>query len=102
MAITQDGNKNILPIAFAIVEGETVNACHFFLEHLRMNVTPQEEIYIISDHHEAIKEGFRVISWLINLPHAYHVCCIRHKSVNFMNYFKNKEMQQIVVSSSKL
>ena len=30
MAIAQDGNQNILPIAFAIVEGETVNAWHFF------------------------------------------------------------------------
>ncbi|XP_025684965.1 uncharacterized protein [Arachis hypogaea] len=35
MAIAQDGNANILPIAFAIVEGETKEAWSFFLSYLR-------------------------------------------------------------------
>ncbi|XP_072074351.1 uncharacterized protein [Arachis hypogaea] len=32
VAVAQDGNQNIVPIAFALVEGETANAWHFFLE----------------------------------------------------------------------
>lgn len=32
MAVAQDGNRNIFPIAFALVEGETEEAWSFFLE----------------------------------------------------------------------
>ncbi|XP_015956838.1 uncharacterized protein LOC107481139 [Arachis duranensis] len=35
MAIAQDENANILPIAFAVVEGETKEAWLFFLSYLR-------------------------------------------------------------------
>ena len=49
MAIAQDGNSNILPIAFAVVEEETREAWSFFLTNLRQHVTPQEGILIISD-----------------------------------------------------
>jgi len=31
VTIAQDGRNNIFPIAFTIVEGETVEACFFFL-----------------------------------------------------------------------
>jgi hypothetical protein len=34
MAVTQDGNSNIFPIAFALVEGETAAAWSFFLKNL--------------------------------------------------------------------
>ncbi|RYQ89729.1 hypothetical protein Ahy_B09g096225 isoform E [Arachis hypogaea] len=34
VAVSQDGNNNIVPIAFAIVEGETSDAWHFFLSNL--------------------------------------------------------------------
>ena len=38
LAIAQDGNQNILPIAFAIVEGETVEARYFILSNLHRHV----------------------------------------------------------------
>ncbi|XP_016199368.1 uncharacterized protein LOC107640357 [Arachis ipaensis] len=34
VAVAQDGNQNIVPIAFALVEGETADAWHFFLRNL--------------------------------------------------------------------
>ncbi|XP_015945792.1 uncharacterized protein LOC107470895 [Arachis duranensis] len=54
-AIAQDGNSNILPIAFALVEGENVESWSFFLSNLREHVTPQEAILVISDRHNGIK-----------------------------------------------
>ncbi|XP_015948672.1 uncharacterized protein LOC107473607 [Arachis duranensis] len=35
VAIAQDGNSNILPVAFALVEGENAESWSFFLSHLR-------------------------------------------------------------------
>ncbi|XP_072080830.1 uncharacterized protein [Arachis hypogaea] len=34
VAIAQDGNSNIIPIAFTLVEGENAKSCSFFLSHL--------------------------------------------------------------------
>ncbi|XP_015944737.1 uncharacterized protein LOC107469869 [Arachis duranensis] len=55
LAIAQDGNSNILPIAFALVEGENIESWSFFLSNLREHVTPQEGILVIYDRHNGIK-----------------------------------------------
>ncbi|XP_027357416.1 uncharacterized protein LOC113866816 [Abrus precatorius] len=55
MTIAQDGNSNILSIAFAVVEGETKEAWSFFLRNVCQHVTPQEDILVISDRYHAIK-----------------------------------------------
>ncbi|RYQ88376.1 hypothetical protein Ahy_B09g095593 isoform A [Arachis hypogaea] len=38
IAIAQDGNSNILPVAFALVEGENAESWTFFLSHLRQHI----------------------------------------------------------------
>ncbi|XP_016207242.1 uncharacterized protein LOC107647702 [Arachis ipaensis] len=48
VAITQDGNSNILPVAFALVEGENVESWSFFLSHLRQYVTPQSANFALT------------------------------------------------------
>ena len=58
MAVAQDGNKNVLPISFSIIEGEPLDAWHFYLSYLCRNVTLQEENYLIFNRHEAIKGAF--------------------------------------------
>nr|XP_025662100.1 uncharacterized protein LOC112757757 [Arachis hypogaea] len=45
VAVSQDGNNNIVPIAFAIVEGETSDAWHFFLSNLRQHVVTRDGAY---------------------------------------------------------
>ncbi|XP_016168281.1 uncharacterized protein LOC107610793 [Arachis ipaensis] len=55
VAIAQDGNSNILPITFALVEGENAKSWSFFLSHLCYHVTPQPGILVISDWHNGIK-----------------------------------------------
>ncbi|XP_057733909.1 uncharacterized protein LOC130949104 [Arachis stenosperma] len=42
VAVLQDGNNNIVPIAFAIVEGETSDAWYFFLSNLRQHVVTHD------------------------------------------------------------
>ncbi|RYR12963.1 hypothetical protein Ahy_B04g070216 isoform G [Arachis hypogaea] len=55
IAIAHDGNSNILPVAFALVEGENAESWTFFLSHLREHVTPQPGLLVISDRHNGIK-----------------------------------------------
>ncbi|XP_025703408.1 uncharacterized protein [Arachis hypogaea] len=54
VAVSQDGNNNIVPIAFAIVEGETSDAWHFFLSNFRQHVVTRDGVGLISDRHESI------------------------------------------------
>ncbi|XP_025650024.1 uncharacterized protein [Arachis hypogaea] len=60
IAVAQDGNSNILPVAFAITESETMESWSSFLTNLRQHVTPQEGLLIISDRSLAIKATLRV------------------------------------------
>ncbi|RYR09818.1 hypothetical protein Ahy_B05g078241 [Arachis hypogaea] len=54
VVVAQDGNQNIVPIAFAIVEGETADAWEFFLSNLRRYVVTIDGVGIISDRHNSI------------------------------------------------
>ncbi|XP_015954388.1 uncharacterized protein LOC107478772 [Arachis duranensis] len=55
MGIAQDGNNNILLIAFVLVERENTDAWYFFLTNLRRHVSTQPGVLLISDRHAAIK-----------------------------------------------
>ncbi|XP_061368289.1 uncharacterized protein LOC133311282 [Gastrolobium bilobum] len=77
IATAQDGNAECLPLAFAIVEGETLEAWQYFLDNIRRHVTQKQNICLISDRHRSILsavESHR--GW--QPPHAQHVFCLRH------------------------
>ncbi|XP_061354755.1 uncharacterized protein LOC133299318 [Gastrolobium bilobum] len=54
VATAQDGNDECLPIAFAIVEGKTLDAWNYFLVNIRAHVTDMSNICLISDRHRSI------------------------------------------------
>ncbi|XP_072081231.1 uncharacterized protein [Arachis hypogaea] len=70
LAIAQDENSNILPVAFALVEGENAESWAIFLSHLRQHVTPQEGILVISDRHNGIKAALEAPDNGWQPPHA--------------------------------
>ncbi|RYR13910.1 uncharacterized protein LOC107636314 [Arachis ipaensis] len=67
VAVAQDGNKNIIPIAFAIVEGETADAWHLFLSNLPTHVVRRDGVGMISDCHESIRAAVIVADMIGNL-----------------------------------
>ncbi|XP_016164222.1 uncharacterized protein LOC107606704 [Arachis ipaensis] len=100
VAIAQDGNSNILPVAFALVEGENAESWSFFLSHLRQHVTPQPGLLVISDRHNGIKAALEAPDggWLP--PAAYRAFCIRHVAANFALTFKGKDARRLLVSAA--
>ena len=101
MAVAQDGNGNIFPIAYAVVEGETRGAWSFFLKNLRRHVTPQPNICLISDRHESIKSAYNNPENGWQNPPSSHVYCIRHIAQNFMRAIKDKTLREKVVNMGK-
>ncbi|KAH1249238.1 hypothetical protein GmHk_05G012641 [Glycine max] len=76
MATSQDGNGGVLPLAFAVVEGETLISWSWFLAYLREHVIDKNGICLISDRHASIKSAVanETLGW--QPPHSYHVYCV--------------------------
>ncbi|XP_057733931.1 uncharacterized protein LOC130949139 [Arachis stenosperma] len=98
--IVQDGNNNILPVAFAIVESESMESWSLFLSNLRRHVIPQEGLLIISDRFQAIKAALRVDDSLWKPPRAFHAYCVRHMAANFMSQFKSAECKRYLINDA--
>ncbi|XP_016165286.1 uncharacterized protein LOC107607905 [Arachis ipaensis] len=62
LVIAQDGNSNILPIAFALVKGENAESWAFFLSNLRSHVTLQEGLLVISTSRNTIIHRISITS----------------------------------------
>ncbi|XP_057745382.1 uncharacterized protein LOC130963269 [Arachis stenosperma] len=88
VAVAQDGNQNIVPIAFAIVEGETADAWEFFLTNLRRYVVTIDGVGIISDRHTSIDTAIARSNGAWSPPRVWHMYCIRHIGSNFLRRFK--------------
>ncbi|RYQ99185.1 hypothetical protein Ahy_B07g087081 isoform B [Arachis hypogaea] len=101
VAVSQDGNNNIVPIAFAIVEGETSDAWHFFLSNLRQHVVTRDGVGLISDRHESINAAIARSNGAWSPPRAFHMFCIRHIESNFLRKFKAPYLQKLVVNIGK-
>ncbi|XP_025673819.1 uncharacterized protein [Arachis hypogaea] len=99
MAIAQDGNANILPIAFAVVEGETKKAWSFFLSYLHHHMTQQPGVLVISDRHKSIDGALNVDDSLWKPPHAFQAFCTRHIASNFMTHFKKKDLKKVLINA---
>ncbi|KAK5813302.1 hypothetical protein PVK06_028750 [Gossypium arboreum] len=59
LALAQDGNKNVLLIAFAIVDKENIESWTFFFTNLRRYVISNDNIYIISDRGKRLIAAIR-------------------------------------------
>ncbi|XP_016169048.1 uncharacterized protein LOC107611656 [Arachis ipaensis] len=98
VAVSQDGNNNIVPIAFAIVEGETSDAWHFFLSNLRQHVVTRDGVGLISDRHESINAAVARSNGAWSPTRAFHMFCIRHIESKFLRKFKAPYLQKLVVN----
>ncbi|XP_057755660.1 uncharacterized protein LOC130974831 [Arachis stenosperma] len=99
IAIAQDGNANILPIVFVVVEGETKEAWSFFLSYLRQHVTPQPEVLVISNKYKSIDGVLNAEGSLRKPPHAFQAFCTRHIIANFMTHFENKDLKKVLINT---
>ncbi|RYR30049.1 hypothetical protein Ahy_B01g054839 [Arachis hypogaea] len=82
----KDGNNNIVPNAFAIVEGEISDVWHFFLSNLRQHVVTRNAVPVTRSNG----------AW--SPPRAFHMFCIRHIESNFLKKFKALYLQKLVVN----
>ncbi|XP_016205201.1 uncharacterized protein LOC107645634 [Arachis ipaensis] len=96
VAVAQDGNQNIVPIAFAIVEGKTADAWEIFLTNLRRYVTI-DGVGIISDRHTSIDTTIARSNGAWSPPRAWHMYYISYSRTEQeynINYQRLKEWSE--------
>ncbi|KAL0354046.1 UNVERIFIED_CONTAM: hypothetical protein Sangu_0985900, partial [Sesamum angustifolium] len=90
-----DGNQQVLPLAFAIVDEETYPSWKWFLQQLSRHVIRgRRRMCLISDRHggliKAVREGPDFVS-----PHGVHRYCLRHVCSNFNSIIKNVALKDL-------
>uniref|UniRef100_A0A2N9G5E1 MULE transposase domain-containing protein n=1 Tax=Fagus sylvatica TaxID=28930 RepID=A0A2N9G5E1_FAGSY len=101
IAMAQDANNEIYPLAFAIVENESESTWKWFLSLIRLHVTQRKGICTISDRHGGIRKAImdkHVPDW--RSPNGHWRFCIRHVASNFLKHTMRKagkELDEIAV-----
>ncbi|CAK8563872.1 unnamed protein product [Lathyrus sativus] len=72
-AISVDGNDGIFPVAFAVVDAETEDNWHWFLQELKSALSTSEQITFVSDFQNGLKKSLSEI-----FGNCYHGYCLRH------------------------
>ena len=96
IAMGCDGNNQLFPLAFAIIESENTDSWGWFLACIRNRVTQRTGICIISDRHPGIMAAMTGPHLGLAAPFAYHRICMRHFASNFMTRFKDKLLRNLV------
>ncbi|XP_010489992.1 PREDICTED: uncharacterized protein LOC104767701 [Camelina sativa] len=92
----QDGNFNIFPIAFGVVDGETDASWCWFFDKLKDIVPDDEDLMIVSNRHSSIYEGISVV-----YPNAHHGACIVHLERNISTSYNRFGVFGLFISAAK-
>lgn len=94
LAVGQDANNQIFPLAYAYVDEETNESWNWFLRLLRQHVLKERQVCLISDRHKGILNAIR-LQRLWQPPYAVHRLCLRHVRSNFNTKFHNTHLKKL-------
>lgn len=92
-ASAQDGNFQIFPIAFGIVDSENDQAWTWFFNKLKGIVADSEDLVFVSDRHNSIYSRIRRVSGLVNISFLL-------LSNKFLNGYQNKYMLRLYFTAT--
>ncbi|KAL9293784.1 putative transcription factor interactor and regulator CCHC(Zn) family [Arabidopsis thaliana] len=96
-ASAQDGNFNLYPIAFAIVDSENDASWDWFLKCL-LNIIPDEnDLVFVSDRAASIASGLSG-----NYPLAHHGLCTFHLQKNLETHFRGSSLIPVYYAASRV
>ncbi|KAL3655614.1 hypothetical protein CASFOL_000010 [Castilleja foliolosa] len=96
LATAMDGNKQIYPIAFGIVDSENNESWNWFLVKLHEIIGHMPDLVIISDRHKSIMKGVADV-----FPDAVHGICLFHLKMNVAAKFKKVDVAALLFKAGK-
>ncbi|XP_010430913.1 PREDICTED: uncharacterized protein LOC104715176 [Camelina sativa] len=91
----QDGNFQVLPLAFAVVDRENDDSWTWFFEKLERIIADSNTLTIISDRCQSIYVAKKRV-----FPRAHHGACIVHLARNVNAKFHNKGLAKLVTNAA--
>ena len=100
-AIGQDGNNQIVPLAFAFVESENTESWSWFFRQLKIGIVKETpNVCILHDRHAGILNAIKKLKqpgpeeetpW-VDMQSRW---CMRHLGANFYSQFRNKDLMNL-------
>ncbi|KAL2930621.1 Antiviral helicase SKI2 [Bienertia sinuspersici] len=97
-AIGRDGNDQMYPVAWAVVEGENNQSWEWFINKVKQSLQLNDGagMAIISDEHQSILSAVAKL-----LPEAEHRHCARHIYAHWAKSFRGDEFKQLFWRAAK-
>ncbi|XP_071704540.1 uncharacterized protein [Rutidosis leptorrhynchoides] len=97
-AVGRDANNQVYPIAWAVVDVETMNNWSWFVHLLKddLSLNNGDGVAITSDQHKGLIESVRSI-----LPNAEHRNCARHVYSNFSKRWPGVQFRHLFWEAAK-
>ncbi|XP_023640325.1 uncharacterized protein LOC111831047 [Capsella rubella] len=92
----QDGNMQVYPLAFGVVDNENINSWVWFLEKLSEFVKHEEDLVFLSDRHAAINAALSKV-----YPLAHHGACVVHLHRNVKSNFQCERLAGMVSNAAR-
>ncbi|XP_048613164.1 uncharacterized protein LOC125587077 [Brassica napus] len=96
VATTVDGNTNLYPIAFGVVDSETGDSWEWFLRQLKVVIADSKDLAFVSDRAASIAKALGNV-----YPRSRHGICIHHLLTNVVKNFKTKGLSSLVEKASQ-
>ncbi|XP_013751717.2 uncharacterized protein LOC106454085 [Brassica napus] len=96
VATALDGNSNLYPIAFGVVDSENDRSWEWFMRQLKVVIGDDQNLAFVSDRNNSLAKALAKV-----YPHAHHGICIHHLLNNVVTYFKGKGVAGLVAKASK-
>lgn len=95
-ASAQDGNFNLYPIAFGVVDSENNASWDWFLKCLKTIIPDESDLVFISDRAQSIENAL-----LANYPLVHHGICSFHFEKNIKSTFKGTLLIPLYIEAVK-
>ncbi|KAK4383175.1 hypothetical protein Sango_2801700 [Sesamum angolense] len=91
VAVTLDVNQLVLPLAFALVDEESLASWRWFLEMLAKHLLPNDDdrVCLISDRHSGLISGINYVP-AFKFSRGVHRFCLQHGSHTYVVKLKHK------------
>ncbi|XP_074290916.1 uncharacterized protein LOC141617644 [Silene latifolia] len=100
ISIGVDANDKIFPLAFVIVDCESIDTWRWFLGSIRHYVTKRDGLCIFSDRHVGIIRAMNEFGGGWKEPHVFHRYYIHYHASNINTKFKSNELKIAFLSTA--
>ncbi|KAA0063206.1 MuDRA-like transposase [Cucumis melo var. makuwa] len=95
VAVCLDGNNQIYPLAFGVVDRETYDLIQWFLEKLKGAIGEVPNLGFVTDQKTCFSKGISSVFLF-----AFHDLCVQHLSQNLHDKYKNETVATLFYNAS--